>query len=367
MAQSWNAGATLVLRAALLAALTGCGITGTKAPQPLGSNTASGGTPLSTSGLQLGYVWQGDSRNLYPILGVTGAAHYGSAALSEIPDIGVAAASPAGASALVLHTDGTLQVFDLATSSAVTLATGIASDSRIQFSPAGAAAVLVSPTTSSMQVVTGLPSKPQIASLSAGSTRQIAGAAVSDTGTVLAAVKQPGSSALQLGIVSATRGYAAISPLGAWGGAAFAASFSGSTTESAVVADNASAQLIRVGNISGTSPAVTAIATGGLLVKPSAVAVSPDGLWALVADTGKPQIVRVGLSAGVTPTAIACACTPSTMTPISPDGLFAVTAAAAGQPVWILDVRTTEPRAFFVPALPAVAKAAAAASNGAAR
>jgi hypothetical protein len=39
------------------------------------------------------------------------------------------------------------------------------------------------------------------------------------------------------------------------------------------------------------------------------------------------------------------------MVPLTPDGIYAITRNVAGQPDWILDARTSQPRTFFIPAI----------------
>jgi len=80
MVSSWITSSKLVLRVALLVLLTGCSnVTGSKAPQPVNASPSSDAAPVALAGLQLGYIWQSGQHNLYPILGVTGATHYGGA------------------------------------------------------------------------------------------------------------------------------------------------------------------------------------------------------------------------------------------------------------------------------------------------
>jgi hypothetical protein len=41
------------------------------------------------------------------------------------------------------------------------------------------------------------------------------------------------------------------------------------------------------------------------------------------------------------------------MVPLTPDGIYSITRNVPGKPDWILDARTEQPRAFFIPAIPA--------------
>lgn len=352
MTSPWIASSKLVLRAALLALLTGCGMgTGSKAPQPVSANPSSNAAPVALAGLQLGYIWQTGQHNLYPILGVTGAGHYGGAALSADTNIVNAAAttSPSATSILLLNKDGTLQEWELAGGTRSALAAHVPLDSSLQFSPSGSAAVVVSPSAQIAFIVSGLPLKPQVISTPMPSGFVAGDIAVSDAGGLLAGVAQAGASGIQLGFLSGTQSYSPVATVQSWGGAAF---LPASAADAVIVADALSSQLSYIANPNATSPKITTLPISQLLQKAAGVAVSPDGKWAFVADSGKPQLVQVSLQAsGPAPAVIPCACTPQQMVPLTPDGIYAITRNVAGQPDWILDARTSQPRTFFVPAI----------------
>jgi hypothetical protein len=352
MVSSWIASSKLVPRAALLVLLTGCGIvTGSKAPQPVSASPSSNAAPVALAGLQLGYIWQSGQHNLYPILGVTGASHYGAAALSADVNVINAAAttSPSIASILVLKKDGNLQEWVLPAGTTTALAAHVPLDSSLLFSPSGSSAVVVSPSAQVAFVVNGLPSKPQVIITPLPPGLVAGDIAVSDAGALLVGVAQAGAAGIQLGFFAGTESYKPVGTVQRWGGAAF---IPGSTA-GAVVADALSPQLTYIVNPDAASPTLTSISVSGLLQKASGVSVSPDGKWAFVADSGKPQLVQVSLQAsGPAPAVIPCACTPQQVVPLTPDGVYAITRNVAGQPDWILDARTSEPRTFFIPAIP---------------
>jgi hypothetical protein len=352
MVSSWITSSKLVLRAALLVLLAGCGIvTGSKAPQPVSASPSSNAAPVALAGLQLGYVWQTGQHNLYPILGVTGASHYGSATLPADANVVNAAAttSLSSSSILVLDKDGTLQEWELPAATTSVLAAHIPLDSSLIFSPSGTSAVVVSPSAQIALIVSGLPSRPQVASTSMPSNFVAGDIAVSDAGALLVGVKPAGGARIQFGFLSVTHSYSPIGAVQDWGGAAFQP---GNTANAVIVADALSAQLTYIANPDATSPTLTSLSVSGLVQKAAGVAVSPDGKWAFVADGGKPQVVAVSLQAsGPAPAVIPCACTPQQMVPLTPDGIYAITKNAAGQPDWILDARTPQARTFFVPAI----------------
>ena len=353
MNSPWNASFKLVLRAGLLGLLTGCAtVTSTNSPQPVSPGASSNGVSVAPGGLQLGYIWHADRGNLYPILGVSGAAHYGSPApVSGPPIIAAAAATSASSSwALMLHKDGTLDEWSAPAPGVGTLAAAVAPDSRILFSPSGTCAALVSPSASTAVVMTGLPSKPLVANLSLPAGFAPNQIAVGNDGSILAGVTRPGAGGIQLGILSETHGYTPIGAVQAWGGASFLPSSAG---DAAVFADGATARLTYASNLNGASPVLAPLADAGLLQRPVAVTVSPDGKWAYVADSAKPQIVRLNIGASVpAPSSITCACTPQQLVPLTTDGVYSLSSDVQGQPAWLLDTRTPQPRTFFVPALP---------------
>ncbi len=352
MVFSWITSSKLVLRAALLVLLTGCGnVTGSKAPQPVSASPSSSAAPVALAGLQLGYIWQTGQHNLYPILGVTGATHYGSATLSSDANVvnAVATVSASSSWALVLNKDGTLQEWGLLATTTSTLAAHVPLDSSLMFSPSGISAAVISPTAQTALLVSGLPSKPQVASAPMPSGFVAGDVAVSDAGALLVGVTPAGGAGIQFGVLSDTHGYNPIGAVQSWGGAAFQP---GNTANAVIVADALSGQLDYIANPDGTSPTLASISASAVLQKAAGVAVSPDGKWAFVADGGKPQLVQVSLqSSGPPPAVIPCACTPEQMVPLTPDGIYAITRNVAGQPDWILDARTAQPRTFFIPAI----------------
>lgn len=350
MVPLWIARAKLVNRAVLLVFLTGCGIvTSTRGPQPVG--VGSGAVPVAPTGLQLGYTWQSGSGNLFPILGVSGAAHYGSGILPGNTKVVTAAAITSSSSswALVLQGDGTLHEWESPNSTTTTLADRLAPDSTIVFSPSGTFAAIFSASTQSVVEIGGLPAKPQLTIIPLPSGALPRDSAISDSGTILLGVKSPVDKSINLGVLSATRSYSTIGPMQAWGGAGF---LPGTTTDAAIIADSGTAQLTYVANPDGVSPTVSVLPRASILGRPAGVGVSLDGQWVYVVDTDKPQIVRMSIahseSAAI---AIPCACKPEQMIPLTSDGIFLVMSNATGKPDWILDTRTAQPRTFFVPAI----------------
>ena len=352
----------LVLRAALLLSLMGCGTyTGTKVPQPVASSP-SNAVLVATTGLHMGYLWQSANRNVYPILGVTGAAHYGRAVLPSASKLLKAAAigTSSGAWALTLGADGVLRQWDLVDQTGVGLSANIPTDSEIWFSPSGSSAAVVSPSSPTAVVIIGLPAKPQVTTVPLPSGFTLPDAAVSDTGVLLIGVNRAGVAGTEVGVVSTSQSYTPITRVRAWGGTAFVP---GQSSDAAVIADGGAEQAVLASHLTVGSPVLATVPVGNVLHSASGVAVSADGKWAYIGDPEKLQIVRASLSGFETPTAISCACTPQQMIPLTSDGIFSLTRNIAGQADWVLDTRTAAPRSFFVPANSASALTAASAGQ----
>jgi hypothetical protein len=342
--------ASLVLALALVA---GCGVTGSQVPRATGVGSPSMSAAVVPQGPQLGYVWDGMRKNVYPLLGVAGAAQYGAAvpAVGAKYVYGAVSGSGAASFALLLDGAGTLDVLVLPSGSARVMTTRVPVDASIVFAPGGGYAVVESRSANTALLVSGLPGHAQVAELAVPAGSALAGVAVSDRGTVLAG--WAGASGVQVGVLAAT-GATAIGSLTAWGGAGFVPGGAAAGQEQAVVADGSTGQLTRlsgIGGSTGSAATATALASGGLLQTPVAVAVSGDGGWAFVADGAKQQVVRVDLVGTTAPVAIACACQPSRLVALPGNTYFEVSADQAGQPAWLLDGHAVGARTFFVPAV----------------
>jgi len=347
----------------LAALLAGCGTTSTQTP--LSTSAATGSTtPMAVTarGPQLGYLWDAGQKNIYPVLGVAGGAHYAAPLLSAGAAYvsGAVSGSSTGTSVWALLLDGSGTLYALTPGSATpgVIATRVPLDATITFAPGGAYAVVLSRSANSAMLVSGLPAQAQIADLAAPAGISLTGAAVSDRGTVLAG--WTASSGVQVGTISAT-GAAPVASVSAWGGAGFVPGAPAAGQEQAVIADAGTGQLMRLAAIGGSAPTAAALPSGGKLQSPAAVAISGDGHWAFAADSAKQQVVRVDLSGSTAPVSIACACQPSRLVALPGNTIFEVSTDQPAQPAWLLDANALAPRTFFVPALASTAAGSTAA------
>ena len=349
-----SAGLTCLASLALLVS-AGCGVTGTQ--QQIASSTTGGTSAAAAAtaprGPQLGYLWDATQKNLYPVLGVAGAAHYGApllAAESNYVAGAVGGITGSAAWALLLDSTGTLDVLTLPSTTPVVVTTRVSLDASLIFAPAGAYALIFSKATNTLLLISGLPAQPQVSALATPAGSTLTGAAVSDRGTVLAGwTSTTGVQAGTLSGGSAT----VIANLSSWGGAGFVPGTPAAGQEQAVIADAGTGLLTRLAGVGGTAPTATQLASAGKLQSPIAVAVSRDGLWAFAADSAKQQVVRFDLSGSTPAIPIPCACQPARLLGLPGNTVFEVSTDQAGQPAWLLDGHALVPRTFFVPALPA--------------
>ena len=357
----------------LSALLAGCGVTSNSIPQALspGSSASTASAPL---GPQLGYLWIASQNNLYPMLGVAGATHFGAALLSTAYVAGAVGGSGSGTVALLVDKTGTLDKLKLATMTISVVSTGVPADARLAFAPAGSYAVVFSPSGHMALLLSGLQgvATPQVTELTTPAGTLLVGAAVSDAGNVLAGWTSAGSAGVSIGTLGAG-GANILGSVTAWGGAGFVpsaatssaaasqSSAQGGMQDQAILADAGTGLLTRVSGIGGAAPATTPLTTGGLLQTSAGVAISHSGRWVFAADSAKQQVVRVDLTGATPPSSLACSCQPARLLPLAGNTLFAVSADLAAQPAWLLDASTATQRTFFVPAfVPALATSSAA-------
>jgi hypothetical protein len=299
----------------------------------------------SVAGPVAGFVFDGGSQSLRPLLGIAGAATIGDPIASgyqltaayvaprQDSAFGIAAAGSANTSA---------HYFTLrsATLSEVTIEGLMAQPERITYSPSGTAAVLYS--NGQAQIVTGLPGSPSLA----GSLLLRQGAqsihptsfAVSDDGVYL--LFAVGSS---IQVASQSGGVRGVMAAGAGASVAFAP---GGSYNAAVAARGTGVVLIQ--NVPGGASQQTLSADGASFKEVAGLSFSADGTHLFVASAAAQSVVTLDLSGNRID--IACNCTPSELAPMG--NLFRLNELGSG-PLWLADAGSAGPRVVFVPALTA--------------
>ena len=287
-----------------------------------------------------GYVFDGGSQALRPVLGIPGAS-----VLGDPVNLGTAlasgAVSPRLDSVLAVATDGTFHLYALNAGSASEVpVNGVPFvPERIVFSPTGSAAALYGG--GRIQVVTGLPGAPKpgnnfdisaLLTLPAGRGHQtLTGSfAVADDGAYV--LVSAGSGVHLFGAGAAKQLLAAR-------GAAVA--FAPGTHDAAIAA--ASVMLVKDVGGAATQQLIAADGPG-----PSTVgaAFSADSSKLFVAAAAGQGVTAFDLTAG-TSSAIRCDCTPAGIT--SMGNLYRLNEVGSA-PLWLLDTTATGPRIVFVPA-----------------
>lgn len=301
---------------------------------------APGGSPASANavpvGAQLGLAWSAGDTTLRPIIGVPGSAQFGSSILPAGSYVN-AAYSARSQLALVIDKSGNLFVLPLSTTQPALLTQGISPNAAISFSPLGGYAVVYAPGAASATLISGLPGQPIAASLQAGSAIQAA--AISDAGTALIATGTGTGSTVTVITTGGTKSN--VASLSGFGGMTFLPG-----SEDILVADSTANTLTRLHT---GSAQILATARDGLN-QPLAVAASLDGHYAVTANRADGTLVRVDLSAATPILRSTCSCAPSTLTPLSGNAVFQLTAAGSAA-AWMMEADDVVPRVLFIPAV----------------
>jgi hypothetical protein len=202
-------------------------------------------------------------------------------------------------------------------------------------------------------VLTGLPNTPSIGrqvDLS-GLPQQPSSVALSDDGTaVLAGIAS--SSGSQVFLLTAQATPRNLLTIGHLGGLAFVVN-----KTDALVADSASNQVQLIHDVAGAATASVIADAGAGVSSPVGVATSEDGQRIFVADSQPGGVLIANLQAG-TQLNIACNCTPSGLTRLTPGSVFGLTSPTS--PVfWVLDGNAANPRIVIVPPDPPATTGAA--------
>jgi hypothetical protein len=301
--------------------------------------------PPRIGGPAMGFVLD-KTQGVRPILGIPGAATLGRPVL---PATGLASIvlSPQRDYALALTT-GELRVAilrNLSASLAAALLDVPPGASRVVLSSSGDAAALYYADARRVEVLTGLPDSPSVAwrldlpDLGAG----LAALVVSDSGSaVLAATTGEPSSIL---LLAPDVGYRPLQQVAGSPSMAFLAN-----SLDAVVGDGASSQVFVVRDVKGAAEITQLGGQAEGVSHPVAVAAAAGNRRVLVANSDPGGVVSLGF-AGEEPLAIPCSCTPTSLERLAGGAAFRLSDVDQGL-VWLLDGKSSPPRAVFVPSQP---------------
>ncbi len=289
------------------------------------------------SGPISGYVFDGSSRALRPLLGIPGASTIGDPMDFGL-DVTSVYVAPRQDAALVAAADGTLHLFQIqsgsATESVLNGLTGV--PERVVFGPSGGAAALYR--AGSIEIISGLPDSPMISgNLDASAAGTPDSLAVSDDGTLLLLASGTSvvlfSSGGNLGKLTDVAGPAAVT---------FAPG-----SHDAAVADPMGAGIVWFHDLAGASTSQVVAAPDDTIQSASAVAFSADGQGLLLASPAGQSVTIFDLAGGAR-TAIPCTCAPTALARVG--SLFRLN-EFGGDPLWLLDPGASPARIVFVPAL----------------
>jgi len=283
----------------------------------------------------LGFAWDGRSHAIRPIHGVPGAAvigggagqtGYASAVISPRQDLALTISSDNGQVQLIRFTSGDVQDVP-----------GIATPSRIIFSPSGTAALA---TGSKLQLLTGFTGAPTVQDLAMPTeTGEAAVLALSDDGQFVLFAARSGDTATTwlLSPGMSPRQLALPAPI-------TAASFQpGARDAVAFDVDGAGYRILNTsipGEVQQLYPGSSE--TAGL----TAMRVSLDGKQIYTANRlGTVAVIDAATASVVS---VNCGCSPTSVEPLTTNNLFRIT-EISDRPVMLLDVSTPSPRVWFVP------------------
>lgn len=322
----------------LMSGIAGCGTSSSATAPSLGSTSASASSTAPagkvSGGANLGLLWSPADKTLRPVVGVPGSSWMGA---SVVPAgaYQMGAYSSASSVALLIDSRGNLSILSSPTFQPVVLAQGIPANSVIAFSPAGTQAALFVPGAASAMLLAGLPAQPSLTVFHA--TSSISGMAIGDDGTLL--VASQGSAGFSIVQVSRGGTSSTVASVAGFGGMAFLPG-----TDDFLLADSVNNTLARMHN--GSLQILATKADG--LNQPLAVAASADSQWTVVANQADGSLLRLSLTGATAPARTVCACSPSELTPLAGNAVFALTPPGTA-PSWLIDAGRTVPGVFFVP------------------
>ncbi len=306
-----------------------------------------------------GFAFDDSALVLRPIRGIPGASLIGDPIQFGF-DLASATVSPSLDSALVVSAvsatgaKGGIHLFRLNNGTPVERTVdGLAIAQRVVFSPSGTAAALYA--NGSLQVLKGLPDSPVIAgtlplgadhsaqfsaaalSTTGGRTRRLTDSplAISDDGGYLLVVS---GGAIRLMGVAGDNRKLMDAAAGAW------AAFAPGSHDAAVL--DAVAGLVLFQDVAGASAQRVLAGPDSRPDSPVGIAFSPDSGKLFVASAGARAVAAFDVASG-SRSMVACDCTPTGLAQMG--SLFRLN-EMGGDPLWLLDARSSEPRTIFVPA-----------------
>ena len=312
------------------------------------------------SGPVSGYVFDASAHVLRSILGIPGAALFGSPVDFGMSVTAVSVA-PRGDTAFVTASDGTFHLFQIAAGAASEInVDGLSgAPDTVVFSPAGSAAALY--TGGAVQVITGLPASPSVAGqvdlsalVNGGSHRRqfvtealaprprkdlqtvsAPALALSDDGKfLLAAVNQS---------VELFGNFSDSGKLASLAGPAKVAFAPGS--HDAAIGDFSGAGIVLYQDLGGAQTSRVLAASDDAIGAATDIAYSADGKQLLLSSASGQSVIAFDLAGGGRQT-VSCNCSPSGLSRLG--DLFRLN-DLGHDPLWLLDA--SAPRILFVPAV----------------
>ncbi|HKE26071.1 MAG TPA: hypothetical protein VKB88_27130 [Bryobacteraceae bacterium] len=300
--------------------------------------------PGQVGGPVIGYVFDGSAHAVRPVLGIPGAALFGSSVTLGY-DVASASISPAGDSAVVMAADGSLHLIGLSGGAAaeISLNGAMRKPDRVVFSPSGTALALI--TNGRVQILSGLPATATLAAtmdLGTAASTQASAQGGKRPATVFGSMALSDDGALLLFVANGT-----VHLAGAGGPHSF--DTAGRETvvafapagHDAVLATKTGVNLLR--SIDSTATPEP-LAPAAPLDNIAGAAFSTDGKTLFLA--GGQGITAFDLSTGA-PTAIVSDTIPTVLERMG--GVYRLNDLGSG-PLWVLDPAPGHQRVVFVPA-----------------
>src|SRR5436190_9042251 len=301
--------------------------------------------PGAIGGYTLGFVFDGRSSGLRPLVGIPGAAVLG-AKLETGVAIRQAYLSPRQNYAVALTENGTVLVSMSSTAAPAIAPLGLdaSAEGVVALSPDGSAGAFYNVSDAVIRIVTGLPAAPNV-------VRSVPVAAISGAIRLLAI----SNDAAQLVAAVDTTGANTLTQIDADGNGRTLANsthisalqFIGDSKD-VLVADDADDTISVVQDVSASAVWRPLAGAGEGVAGPVSVDVSLDGKLVIVAN-GRARNIFVFDPNGSQRATYACPCTPAELGRLNGNSVFLLTDVSGTGPLWIFDGDSATPRVVFVP------------------